>query len=93
MNTDLYDFPMSHGCYRAMCRLNGEPVPPNVDIEIWTKTEDEYRQQFIKWQDKERMGLPQRVMPVPMQATPSCPQIPQKPIIKKQHTSKRKDGF
>ena len=56
MNIDLqdYDFPVSHGMYRALCSMHGEPVPQNIDIDPWAKTEDEHKQAFIEWQDIER---------------------------------------
>ncbi len=80
MNLSDYDFPISHDHYRYLCQLNGEPVPPKLG-DLYLPPIDEYRTQFIKWQDKMRQGLPQRVKPIPMQAQPSRPVY--KPIIRK----------
>lgn len=50
---DLYDFPISHGCYRALCQLRGEPIPPNIDANPWAITEEEDKKQFMEWQDEQ----------------------------------------
>ena len=75
---DLYDFPMSHGCWRAMCQLHGEQVPPNVDVEPYTLTEEEHRQEFIKWQDEQHGDSPILVSPlkpIPMHAPPAIKRL------------------
>ncbi len=50
---DLYDFPMSQGCHRAMCQLHGLPVPPAIVVYPDAMTEAEDKAQFIKWQDEQ----------------------------------------
>ncbi len=45
-----YDFPISHGHYRALQAMHGLPVSPNVDAEPYAMTEEEHHQKFIKWQ-------------------------------------------
>ncbi len=52
MNLSLqdYDFPISHGHYRALCAMHGKPVPPNIDVLPYTMTPEQHRQQFIDWQ-------------------------------------------
>ncbi len=79
MSAGLYDYPMSWSCWRGICQSNGWQVPPPDRPEL--PSYEEYRQRFIKWQDKERQGLPQRVIPIPMQAPPAKPVY--KPIIRK----------
>lgn len=86
MNLSDYDYPMSYGCYRALCQFHGKPVPPAIVVYPEPLTEAEDKAQFIKWQDNERRGLPQRVKPTPMQSKPSVPQIP------KEYVSKGGDG-
>lgn len=87
MNTDLYDFPMSWSCWRGICQSNGWQVPPPDRPDL--PSLEDYRQDFIKWQDKQRemvfgmRPVVKPIRPVPMQAAPSRPQVPQKPIIKK----------
>ena len=50
---DLYDFPMSHGCYRAMCQFHRQPVPPAIVVYPEPITEAEDRAQFIRWQNEQ----------------------------------------
>ncbi len=48
-----YDFPISHDHYRSLCAMHGQPVPPKLG-NLYLPSEEEYRQQFIEWQDKQR---------------------------------------
>ncbi len=53
----LYDYPMSHGCWRAICQLNGQPVPPNVGGLSYIMTEEEHKQSFDRMQELWRNGI------------------------------------
>jgi hypothetical protein len=50
---DLYDFPISHEHYRALCQMYGEPIPPSVDNRQYL-TDEEYEESFIRWQEEQR---------------------------------------
>ncbi len=52
MNTSDYDYPMSWSCWRGICQNNGWEVPPPDRPEL--PSFQEYKQQFINWQDIER---------------------------------------
>lgn len=50
-----YDYPMSHGCYRALCVLHGETPPPNVDYDPSTKTQEEHDADYDRWQNEQQL--------------------------------------
>ena len=47
------DYPISYGFYRAVCWRHGETVPPKLG-DLYLPSEEEHRQTFIDWQNKQQ---------------------------------------
>ena len=79
---DSIDYPISHDHYRALCEMHGEQVPPKLG-NLYLPSEEEYKQQFIEWQNKQRelylRGKPRPtsaiLKPIPIHAPPALKRL------------------